>query len=90
MVDGDIYWKETEREPWGDVHSRIQRFFSLLVNRPETNIVIVTHGVWIESCLNMLRPETLGDRRVYNLDAYTCTCISHDGRFLRLDNVQKI
>jgi broad specificity phosphatase PhoE len=67
-------------------------FMQHLVQRPETNIVVVSHGVWIEVCLTMLCPSALeyGQRRVYNCDMFSGECISEDGRFLGLEKFELI
>jgi hypothetical protein len=63
-----------------------------LVQRPETNIVVVSHGVWIEVCLNMLCPGALehGRRRVYNCDMFSGECVSANGQFLGLEKFELI
>lgn len=90
MSETDHYWSPTQRESWQDVGARIQAFLAWLCQRPETNIVVVSHGVWIETCLGIYCPGALGDRRVYNCDAYATTLLSQNGKVLRLTNVELI
>jgi broad specificity phosphatase PhoE len=54
------------------------------------NIIVVSHGVWIEVLFRMCAPNYLGDRRVYNLDAFACQCISRNGQFIRLGSIEQI
>jgi broad specificity phosphatase PhoE len=91
MTENDEKWSASERESWGDIRGRVSIFLSRLVQRGEENIVVVSHGVWIETCLRTHRPDALGMRRVHNCDAFACQCISsNDGKFVRLQNVQLI
>jgi len=92
MTENDEAWSPDRRESLHDIHQRIITFFHDLVQREETNIVVVSHGVWIECCLNSLCPEALGygETRVHNCNVFVGDCISNDGKFLRLENVQRI
>ena len=91
MQELDILWKPDERETVWNVEQRIAEFFSWIIQREEENIVVVSHGVWIEVCLKTLCPNILQvGRRVYNCDAYSGQIVSRDGKFLRLDHVQQI
>jgi broad specificity phosphatase PhoE len=79
MTEDDTLWKENTRETIHELKERIHEFFNnTLVNRPENNIVIVTHGVWIETCLYTYCPQVLdyGKQRVYNCDMYIMDCVS--------------
>mmetsp|Transcript_53963 Transcript_53963/g.155798 ORF Transcript_53963/g.155798 Transcript_53963/m.155798 type:complete len:94 (+) Transcript_53963:124-405(+) len=92
MTENDDAWSPDRRETLPDIRNRISQFFEQLVGRPEENIVVVSHGVWIECCLNLHCPEALehGKKRVYNCNVFTGECVSRHGRFLRLQNVNRI
>ena len=93
MAENDELWKPTYRETYTEIERRIEMFLTGLVRRPEENIVVVSHGVWIETLFRMYKPEVLdhGRKRVYNCEAYAVQCISGNGRFLRIqENVQQI
>ena len=90
MEEEDTQWKDTVRENWNDVRQRITTFLSNLVKMNGTTIIVVSHGVWIETLLRTHCPQALGDRRVSNCDAFACDCVSHYGQFARLENVVQI
>ena len=91
MSEADRYWSPSQREGYDDVAARVQSFLSWLCQRPETNIVVVSHGVWIETCLAVYSPGAPGERRVYNCDAYATTLLSQsNGIVLRLSNVELV
>jgi len=90
MTEADDKWSPTHRESWGDIQGRVARFFSSLVQLNEENIIVISHGVWIETCFRMYRPEFLEERRVYNCDTFACHCISRNGRFMRLQDLKQI
>lgn len=90
MTESDEAWSPTSRETLSVLEERITTFLSALVQRPETNIVVVTHGVWIEACLNQHCPEALdhGRQRVYNCDIFIGDCVSEEGKFTGLQNMR--
>ena len=91
MPEEDEDWKPTERENWHDVVQRANEFLDWLAQRPETNIVVMSHGVWIECCLYAHCPEALKNgARVHNCDMIVGDCLSADGKFQSLQNVQRI
>ncbi len=92
MTETDEAWKSYHRESWNDVKQRVDQFLAWLVQQPQTNVVVVSHGVWIETLLRTYAATVLGDeRRVYNTDALACHCVSSNrGEFLRLRTVQQI
>jgi broad specificity phosphatase PhoE len=97
MAETDISWQPDKRETIPDVLHRIAQFWDLVVQRPEEDIVVVTHGVWMEACLNQYCPTALnhGQRRVYNGNMFAMDCVSqqqqgHIIKFLRLENVRQI
>jgi len=92
MTEHDDLWTATGRETIAQLQERILKFLGILIQMAESNVVVVSHGVWIEACLNMLCPEALnhGSRRVYNCDVFCGDCISEDGKVVRLQNVQLI
>lgn len=91
MTSEDEAWKLTERETVTDVVERVKQFVLWLVRRPETNVAVVSHGVWIECCFHFLCPATLKDGdRVRNADLFVGECISQNGVFHRLEGVRRI
>ena len=105
MTEQDEIWKPTSRESWQDLEGRIDAFFAWIVTLPEENIVVVSHGVWIEACFRRYQPSVLGSRRVYNLDAFGMECVSttdtqqqaptaiihpSNYRFVRIQNVCQV
>lgn len=92
MTEEDRLWKPDTRESFDDLKRRIANFLeTILVRHEAQTVVVVSHGVWIETCLRMLSPDTLKDgRRVYNCDAFLCDCISQQGQFRRLENVLQV
>lgn len=84
-------WQPDKREHYNDIMVRINQFLDFLVQRPEDNIVVVSHGVWIECCFHAHFPSVLANgTRVYNCDMYAADCISESGRFVSLQNVRRI
>lgn len=94
MTESDEAWTEDRRETWDDIAGRVRRFLAWLVawRQSADNVVVVSHGVWIETLLHLQAPNVLGrsDRRVHNTDAYACECVSTGGSFLRLQNNHQI
>ena len=92
MTELDEAWREDVRETLNQLRLRISHFLGLLVSRCETNIVVVTHGVWLEQCFALYCPQVLdhGRRRVYNCDMFAVDCVSKDKKFVRFDNPHKI
>jgi broad specificity phosphatase PhoE len=88
MTEEDELWKPNEREVWDDITRRIDLFLEWLVRRREDNVVVVSHGVWIEHMFRIKCPEVTqhGQQRVRNLDAFACHCVSIDGKFQRLEH----
>ena len=71
MSECDNLWSEHNREDFRSLQSRITEFVKDLSRMKEENIVVVTHGVWIETLIRMYCPQVLsGGRRVYNLNAF--------------------
>ena len=50
-AEEDVLWAPEKRESLSEVNRRITRVFEWLENRPERNVAVVTHGVWMEECL---------------------------------------
>ena len=92
MTEHDDGWSPDRRETFGDIQHRISTFLETLSRRDETNIVVVSHGVWIERCLLEHCPEALdhGRNRVHNCNIFVGECVSRDGKFVRLQNVNRI
>ncbi len=92
MTEFDEAWREDIRETLNELRLRISHFLELLVSRSETNIVVVTHGVWLEQCFRVYCPQVLdhGRRRVYNCDMFAVDCVSKDQKLVRFDNPHKI
>ena len=91
MTEQDEVWKPDNRETYSDIVQRINGFLDILVKRPETNIAVISHGVWIECCFYAHFPAALvsGDR-VRNCDLFAVECVSVDGIFDSLQNVRRI
>ena len=92
MTELDEAWREDVRETLKQLRLRISHFLGLLVSHSETNVVVVTHGVWLEQCFALYCPQVLdhGRRRVYNCDMFAVDCVSKDKKFVRFDNPHKI
>lgn len=90
MTEDDDAWSPVRRETVKEIQERIAYFMEILPQFQETNLVVVSHGVWIESCIKMYSPQALGDQRVQNCNVFVGECISQDGKFLRLQNVRRI
>mmetsp|Transcript_179 Transcript_179/g.216 ORF Transcript_179/g.216 Transcript_179/m.216 type:complete len:232 (-) Transcript_179:1506-2201(-) len=91
MPNDDEAWKLDERESIPDVIQRVNFFLQWLIQREETNIVVISHGVWIECCLHAHCPQALqqGDR-VHNADLFAGECVSVGGQFRGLENVRRL
>lgn len=91
IPEQDEAWQLVERESVEDVVRRINRFLEWIVHRPETNIVVVSHGVWMECLFYAHFPMALanGDR-VGNGDLFSTECVSCNGVFQRLQDVRRI
>lgn len=91
MTDEDQAWQPDHRETMTDIERRVDESLAWLVQRTESNIVVVSHGVWIECCLQRYCRRILeGGRRVYNCDAFSCEAVSENGRLVRLDHAKQI
>jgi broad specificity phosphatase PhoE len=91
MTEEDEGWRSDERENYKDVVQRVNQFLDKLVKRPETNIVVISHGVFIECCFYTHFPDALiGGDRVRNCDLFATECDSVDGVFTSLRNVRRI
>lgn len=91
MTEADEQWSATHRESVDALQRRVSTFVQLLSQRPETNIVCVSHGVFIEVCLNMFTDVLdRGNQRVYNCDMFAGECVSKNGQFLRFQNFRQI
>ena len=73
IAEDDTDWRPDKREDVDDVARRVNSFLRWLVKQPHENVLIVTHGVWMEVCFRMHCPEAIdfGRKRVYNCDVYT-------------------
>lgn len=94
MTENDDAWKPDSRETLQDVGKRVAQLLTSVVQRSETYVVVFSHGVFLETALNLHCPQALdhGRKRVYNCDVFCVDCVSttKNGQFLRLDNPQKI
>ena len=88
MKEFDDAWQQERRETLSELGLRISQFLELLVGRSESNIVVVTHGVWLEECFRLYCPYVLnnGRRRVFNCDIFAFDCVSQNEKFVRLEN----
>lgn len=92
MNENDDLWKDNERETWNDIEIRVDEYIQWQIQRNESNIIIVSHGVFLERFLQKFAPTLFNNdshRRVYNLDAYAMECISSSSS-IRVENVQLI
>jgi hypothetical protein len=96
MTEDDSWWKHDERESVADVSARVDRFLAWLVQRPETFIAVISHGVWMETLFAKYEVLVLGrgsdgrQRRVHNCDVFCCSIVSRDGMFVRIQGSQHI
>jgi broad specificity phosphatase PhoE len=90
MTEDDELWKPDQRETLEGVHERIHEFMEWLVQQPQSHVVVVTHGVFMECCLEYLCQGCLEGKRVYNCDAYASECQSSHGTFVSLHSVRHI
>jgi broad specificity phosphatase PhoE len=96
MTNEDEAWMLSERETVPSVLNRINQFLQWLVTRSENNIVVISHGVWIECCFHAHSPETLHESsdasvdRVRNGDLFVGECVSLHGQFQRIEKVRRI
>lgn len=90
MTEEDELWKPDQREHWSDVQQRVRDFLTWLAQRPENNVVVVTHGVWMECCLEYGCSGSLGGKRVHNCDAFASLSLSKDGVFHCLEDVRQV
>lgn len=91
MTEHDDDWKVDHRENFAEVDARVDRFLSWLVRRSEARVVVVTHGVWMESLFRVHCSTALSEnQRVHNCDAFACEIVSKDGVFLQIGRTQHI
>lgn len=92
MTEHDERWKPDQRETWDDITHRVEMFLAWIVRQAANNVVVVSHGVFLEHLFRLKAPEGLerGHRRVHNLDAFSCRCVSRDGHFVRLESWRQI
>jgi broad specificity phosphatase PhoE len=71
-TDEDTWHNPDRRETVKEVATRCDRFIDILRGRPERNIVVVSHGVFLETLLNrcgLVCPEEhVRDRRFENAE----------------------
>jgi broad specificity phosphatase PhoE len=91
MTERDELWSDSTRESFDDVIERVSHFLNWVVQREETNICVVSHGVWIEACFQAYFPDMLrGGRRVHNCDFFQGQVISRNASFVRLQNLGRL
>lgn len=89
MTETDEAWSPTSRESITQLESRISLFLDYVVKLPETNVVVVTHGVFIEALMYAHCPEALPNaRRVYNCDTIIGDCLSENGVYKGLQGMR--
>ena len=86
MSGADVNWSPVQRETRDALARRVGSFLAWLCQRPEHTVVVVSHGVWIETCL----AGALGSQRVYNCDAYATTLHSQNGKLSRLSDTKLV
>lgn len=88
MTETDEAWSPTIRESITQLETRISQFLQYVAKLPQTNIVVVTHGVFIEALVYSHCPEALPNgRRVYNCDAIIGDCVSENGVYKGLEGM---
>lgn len=102
MTEEDELWTPMDRETVASIIGRIRKFFHHIAstytteispldpkeNETEAVVILVTHGVWMECCLNHYAPHLMqGGKRVYNGDVYRAE-LKLDKRPVLLHNVQ--
>jgi len=87
LADEDTYWKPNNRETIHELRNRVISFFNWLATKKADykNIVVVTHGVWMETCFYLYCPHVLEHsdgsiRRVHNGDVFYATLNSDSGQ----------
>jgi broad specificity phosphatase PhoE len=91
MTDRDEQWSDSTRESFDDVIKRVSQCFQWVVQREESNICIVSHGVWIEACFQAFFPDMLrGGTRVHNCDFFQGQLVSRNASFVRLQNLGRL
>lgn len=86
----DPLWSPTHRECMNDVVRRVDELWNWVVQRPESTIFVVSHGVFIESLLHAYSNVLQDGTRIYNCDCYWGEVVSQQGQFVRFQNVQKL
>jgi broad specificity phosphatase PhoE len=89
MTEDDTCWLPETRETWDHVRERVHEFLAWIVERQEATMIVVSHGVWMEACLQGTGALRDG-QRVHNCDAFLCHVVSNGGQFLRLENGTQI
>lgn len=75
----DPYWLPDARETLPALRARIVQFFQWLASNVQEELIgLVSHGVWIETCLMHFCPDVLenGKKRVYNCDSFKAIFVS--------------
>ena len=75
----DPCWLPDARETLPALRRRIYQFFQWLASNVREELIgLVSHGVWIETCLMHFCPDVLenGKKRVYNCDTFKAICVS--------------
>ena len=91
MTEFDILWNPNRRENLSDVKARVQTFLQWLVRLEHQDIVVVSHGVFIECFLQQYAPYALpGGARVYNTDSYCCEIVSLNQTFREVRNARQV
>eukprot|EP00934_Nitzschia_sp_Nitz4_P000252 Nitzschia sp. Nitz4//scaffold41_size133979//51842//52612//NITZ4_003343-RA/size133979-snap-gene-0.102-mRNA-1//1//CDS//3329551458//252//frame0 len=92
MPEDDELWFPDHRETIRDMEQRIDAFLQDLVKRSEKNMVVVSHGVWIEVCFHRHCFHVLdnGRKRVHNCNVFVGECVSRNGEFVRFQNMRHI
>lgn len=90
MSEQDKAWKADQRETIPDIQKRIKKFLEALSTNAETNIVVVSHGVWMEACFHQYCPEIMAKQRVHNCNVFAAELVSINQVFQRLQNVRRV
>lgn len=89
MTEEDEAWSPTSRESVIQLQQRISLFLDYIAKLPQTNIVVITHGVFIEVLLESNCPEAIPNgQRVDNCDTIIGDCLSENGIYKGLQGMR--
>jgi broad specificity phosphatase PhoE len=88
MKESDEALSPKSRETMQQLRDRIKSFLEALVQRPKTNIVVVSHGVFMETLFHVFCPEALdhGRRRSYNCNVFVLFVVRNASVVVKIGN----